>query len=340
MRPVGLRLLVAAAGLLSPVMVIAAAQASAPAARVVAPRGATVSVPRTLVLTALQARVICSHRGRRCRVRARVRAKLAPGAPPRTIAHKDFRLAPGTESALWLHLSTAGAEAVRKAGRLAATLSIVATKRGFSRSKLAVPLTLTALPPENTAAGGPVPFGSTSTPSTASAPISMAVETPTSIPTPAPAPTPTPSETPAPVPTETPTPTETATPTETSTPTETPMATETPTPTETSSPTETPTPTETSTPTETATATPTESATPTATSEGPGPLRVDPTGRYLVDGGSGRPFLVTGDSPQALIGNLTESDAELYLSTRAAQGFNTVWINLLCNDYTGCDRTD
>jgi hypothetical protein len=76
--------------------------------------------------------------------------------------------------------------------------------------------------------------------------------------------------------------------------------------------------------------------TPTATAPaGPGPLHVDPTGRYLVDG-NGTPFLMTGDSPQALIGNLTESDAELFFSTRRAQGFNTVWINLLCNGYTGC----
>ena len=75
--------------------------------------------------------------------------------------------------------------------------------------------------------------------------------------------------------------------------------------------------------------------TPTGTAAGPGPLHVDPTGRYLLDQ-NGRPFLITGDSPQALIGNLTASDAALYFSTRKAQGFNTVWINLLCNSYTGC----
>ena len=46
--------------------------------------------------------------------------------------------------------------------------------------------------------------------------------------------------------------------------------------------------------------------------------------------------MITGDSPQALIGNLTESDAEFYFATRRAQGFNTVWINLLCNNYTAC----
>ena len=74
---------------------------------------------------------------------------------------------------------------------------------------------------------------------------------------------------------------------------------------------------------------------PTDNPPGPGPLHVDPTGRYLVDQ-SGKPFLITGDSPQALIGDLTDSDAALFFSTRRAQGFNTVWINLLCNGYTGC----
>jgi hypothetical protein len=70
-------------------------------------------------------------------------------------------------------------------------------------------------------------------------------------------------------------------------------------------------------------------------STGPGPLRVDPTGRYLLDQ-NGKPFLLTGDSPQALIGDLTESDADRFLSARRAQAFNTLWINILCNDYTGC----
>jgi len=68
---------------------------------------------------------------------------------------------------------------------------------------------------------------------------------------------------------------------------------------------------------------------------GPGPIAVGPTGRYLVDE-NGTPFLMTGESPQAMIGDLTESDAELFFAKRHAQGFNTVWINLLCNNYTGC----
>jgi hypothetical protein len=78
--------------------------------------------------------------------------------------------------------------------------------------------------------------------------------------------------------------------------------------------------------------------TPPAPAPGPGPISVAPSGRYLVDQ-NGAPFLMTGDSPQSLIGNLTESDAELYFASRRAEGFNTVWINLLCNSYTGC-RSD
>ena len=65
------------------------------------------------------------------------------------------------------------------------------------------------------------------------------------------------------------------------------------------------------------------------------PAEVGPTGRYLVDQ-NGVPFLITGESPQALIGDLTESDAALFFANRRAHGFNTVWINLLCDDYTGC----
>jgi hypothetical protein len=65
------------------------------------------------------------------------------------------------------------------------------------------------------------------------------------------------------------------------------------------------------------------------------PLRVSPNGRYLVDQ-NGVPFLIVGDSPQAMIGDLSETDAELFLANRRATGFNTVWINLLCNNYTGC----
>jgi hypothetical protein len=44
-----------------------------------------------------------------------------------------------------------------------------------------------------------------------------------------------------------------------------------------------------------------------------------------------------GDSPQSVIGNISEADADLYFADRQALGFNTVWINLLCNSYTYCN---
>jgi Protein of unknown function (DUF4038)/Putative collagen-binding domain of a collagenase len=65
------------------------------------------------------------------------------------------------------------------------------------------------------------------------------------------------------------------------------------------------------------------------------PLKVGPTGRYLVDR-NGRPFLIVGDSPQALIGDVSEPEAGRFFADRAAAGFNAVWVNLLCDDYTGC----
>jgi hypothetical protein len=66
------------------------------------------------------------------------------------------------------------------------------------------------------------------------------------------------------------------------------------------------------------------------------PVKVGPTGRYLVDQ-NGAPFLIVGDSPQAMIGRLSEADAELFFANRQALGFNTVWINLLCASYIGCN---
>ncbi len=64
------------------------------------------------------------------------------------------------------------------------------------------------------------------------------------------------------------------------------------------------------------------------------PLKDGPTGRYLVDR-DGRPFLIVGDSPQALIVNVSEKQADRYFANREAAGFNSLWINLLCDTYTG-----
>jgi hypothetical protein len=67
------------------------------------------------------------------------------------------------------------------------------------------------------------------------------------------------------------------------------------------------------------------------------PLKVGPTGRYLVDQ-NGTPFLIAGDSPQTMMGEVSLADAELYFANRQTLGFNTVWINLLCGAATGCEN--
>jgi hypothetical protein len=64
------------------------------------------------------------------------------------------------------------------------------------------------------------------------------------------------------------------------------------------------------------------------------PLKKSPNNRYLVDQNN-VPFLMVGDSPQVLIVNLTEAEAATFFANRAALGFNTMWINLLCATYTG-----
>jgi hypothetical protein len=65
------------------------------------------------------------------------------------------------------------------------------------------------------------------------------------------------------------------------------------------------------------------------------PVKVGPTGRYLVDQ-AGTPFLITGESPQTMIGNISEADAELFFANRQSHGFNTVWISLLCRNNLSC----
>jgi hypothetical protein len=64
------------------------------------------------------------------------------------------------------------------------------------------------------------------------------------------------------------------------------------------------------------------------------PVKVSGNSRYLVDQNDA-PFLITGDCPQSLTVNLTVAQADSYFSNRQAHGFNTMWINLVCNGYTG-----
>jgi hypothetical protein len=65
------------------------------------------------------------------------------------------------------------------------------------------------------------------------------------------------------------------------------------------------------------------------------PLKLSENHRYLIDQ-NGTPFLMVGDTPQGLMGRLTEQDAEYYFADREAHGFNTLgWIDVACagNDY-------
>jgi hypothetical protein len=58
------------------------------------------------------------------------------------------------------------------------------------------------------------------------------------------------------------------------------------------------------------------------------PLKLSPNHRYLVDQNN-RPFLIVGDTPQGLVGRLTEQGAEKYFADREAHGFNTMgWIDV------------
>lgn len=65
----------------------------------------------------------------------------------------------------------------------------------------------------------------------------------------------------------------------------------------------------------------------------PGPRFAWPTsasanGRYLLDQ-IGRPYLISGDSPQGLFVTMSQNQAEDYFANRRAGGFNSLWINSL-----------
>jgi hypothetical protein len=64
------------------------------------------------------------------------------------------------------------------------------------------------------------------------------------------------------------------------------------------------------------------------------PLKVSENGRYLIDA-RGTPFLMAGESPQAMMVNCSPEEAAMFFDNRRSHGFNTVWINLLCRKGTG-----
>lgn len=59
------------------------------------------------------------------------------------------------------------------------------------------------------------------------------------------------------------------------------------------------------------------------------PLKVSGNKRYLVDQNN-TPFLIVGDSPQAMPTMISLTDAARYFDDRQAHGFNSMWINVLC----------
>jgi hypothetical protein len=63
------------------------------------------------------------------------------------------------------------------------------------------------------------------------------------------------------------------------------------------------------------------------------PLHPSANGRYMLDA-SNAPFLIIGDAPHSILANLSDSNAATYLVDRGNRGFNTLWIELLCDFYT------
>lgn len=65
-------------------------------------------------------------------------------------------------------------------------------------------------------------------------------------------------------------------------------------------------------------------------------LKVSSNQRYLVDQNN-VPFLITGDAEQAMIGALSEMDANTVFTNRQDAGINSVWVHVLCGQsYPGC----
>src|ERR1700758_953128 len=69
------------------------------------------------------------------------------------------------------------------------------------------------------------------------------------------------------------------------------------------------------------------------------PLKPSANGRYIVDSNN-VPFLIIGDAPHSILANLNNADAATYLANRGRNGFNALWIELLCDSYTGGAGTE
>jgi hypothetical protein len=70
------------------------------------------------------------------------------------------------------------------------------------------------------------------------------------------------------------------------------------------------------------------------------PLKLSASRRYLL-GQNDLPFLIVGDSPQGLMGRLTEEEADYYFANRQSHGFNTLgWVDVLCAGHDFPDNKD
>ena len=62
------------------------------------------------------------------------------------------------------------------------------------------------------------------------------------------------------------------------------------------------------------------------------PLKVSSTNKRLLVDQNNAPFLLVGDSPHALIVNLNVADAARFFEDRRTNGFNSMWIEVICED--------
>lgn len=69
------------------------------------------------------------------------------------------------------------------------------------------------------------------------------------------------------------------------------------------------------------------------------PLKASANGRYVVDNNN-VPFFIIGDAPHSILANLNNTDATTYLTNRGSNGFNALWIELLCDSHTGGPGTE
>jgi hypothetical protein len=65
-------------------------------------------------------------------------------------------------------------------------------------------------------------------------------------------------------------------------------------------------------------------------------VKTSANNRYLVDQNN-VPFMIVGDSPQSLIGRMSQPDATLYMANRQRYGIKTLWVKEGLNKGAGVD---